>query len=116
MASQARSRNEIIQSLRLSLPLIGRARQPLIRSLRRRCGGAAPATVSVVEIYDAGEEHGIMCRVDVGRSCPSAPYLVVPLDYVALGPRNAIGRLLAVHMKRAPRKRGSRQSATSHLP
>ncbi len=116
MASEARSRHEIIQDLRLSLPLTGRARQPLIRSLRLRGSSAAPSTVSVVEIYDAGEEHGIMYLVDVGRYCPTTPYLVVPLDYVALGPRNAIGRALAVHMKLEPPKRRSRRAVTSHRP
>ena len=78
-------RQKLVEQLRFALPLKARARPPLIERLRKSVSrDAARSNLPVMSIFDAGENLGLMCQLDLTQYCSRTPYLVVPLEHLAL--------------------------------
>jgi len=93
MSFSSLERLKLFEQLRFALPLKARARPPLIERLRRSgyCE-AARSSLPVTNIFDAGENFGLMCELDLTQYCPQARFLVVSLDHLALDRRFALDR------------------------
>ena len=104
MSSLSLEGQKLFEQLRFALPLKARARPPLIERLRKsgHCE-AARSSLSVTNIFDAGEKFGLMCELDLTQYCPRAPFLVVSLDHLALDCRFALDRKSRRHRRRVPR-------------
>ena len=77
-----------IATLRLYLPLSARPRRRLVERLSAFLAPeAARADLLVTDLYDAGEEHGLLCQLDLSRHGAEISYLVVPFDQVAFDRR-----------------------------
>ncbi len=98
------SRQKLVEQLRFALPLKARARPPLIERLRKTIScDAARSNLPVTNIFDAGENLGLMCELDLTRYRPQAPYLVVPLAHLALDRRYGLDRKFQRYRRRAAR-------------
>ena len=86
-------REMLIERLRRSLPLSARARQRLVKRLSAFLSlEVARSSLLVTDVYDAGEELGLLCQLDFTRHGAKVSYLVVPLEHVALDHRYGVGR------------------------
>ncbi len=86
-------REMLIDRLRQSLPLAARARQQLVERLSAILSpDAARSNLLVTDLYDAGEEHGVLCQLDLSRHGAKISYLVVPFDQVAFDRRYRLDR------------------------
>ncbi len=86
-------KQKLVEQLRFALPLTARARPPLIERLRKTISrDAAGSNLPVTNVFDAGERLGLMCQLDLTQYCPQAPYLVVPLEHLALDRRYGLNR------------------------
>jgi hypothetical protein len=92
MARGSSDLNAEIERLRAALPRPARARQVLVDVLRARglTGREVPRLV-VVDIFDAGESLGLMCRFEMGGDL-SASSFVAPLKQIALDHKNRFTR------------------------
>ena len=91
----------LVQKLRRVLPLAAHGRPPLTAALRRSlaCPDVIPP-VMVTDIFYAGEEDGLMCRIDA-RGLDDAPIVVVaPVTQLAFNRRHPIARAVAAYRKR----------------
>ena len=78
-------RQKLVEQLRLALPLKARARPLLIGRLRKSVScDAARSNLPVTNVFDAGEGLGLMCQLDLTQYNTQTPYLVVPLELLAL--------------------------------
>jgi len=83
----------LIDRLRSSMPLLARARQKLVERLGAFLPpGAARGNLLVTDLYDVGEEHGLLCQLDLSRHGAKVAYLVVPFEQLALDRRYGVGR------------------------
>ena len=88
MSPGLKKRRELTERLRLALPLSGRARQQLLERLSEIISPeAARSNLLITDVYDAGEEHGLLCQLDLTRYDAKVSYLVVPFDQLAIDPR-----------------------------
>ena len=105
-------REMLIDRLRRNLPLAARARQQLVARLSAILSpDAARSNLLVTNLYDAGEEHGVLCQLDLSRHGAKISYLVVPFDEVAFDRRyrlhrNATQRHQRLGALRASKTRG----------
>ena len=100
MDFSSRQRQELVQRLRLALPLPAHPRPPLISSLRRIAPDAARARLTVTGVYDVCDETELMCLLDLKGYSSKSPWLVVPLKHLALGRGNAVFREIDLYHKR----------------
>jgi hypothetical protein len=95
-------RQKLIEELRFALPLKARARPPLIERLRGTLSpDAARSVLPVTNVFDAGENLGLMCQLDLTQYCPQAPHLVVPLAHLALDRRYGLNQKSQHYRRRA---------------
>jgi hypothetical protein len=88
-------RSHFIHNLRRALPVAAHARPPLIASLRARgvIGRGAPRLI-VLDVFDAGEDRGLMCRFAIAEDGEASSF-IAPLAQVALARRHPAARLRA---------------------
>ncbi|MGO9773531.1 MAG: hypothetical protein ACLPSW_29110 [Roseiarcus sp.] len=97
-------RQKLIEQLRFALPLKARARPPLIERLRKSVScDAARSNLPVTNVFDVGEGLGLMCQLDLTQYCPRTPYLVVPLEHLALDRRYGLDRKPQHYRRRVAR-------------
>jgi len=91
----------LVQKLRRALPLTAHGRSQLTATLRRSlcCANVMPR-VTVTDIFYAGEERGLMCRVDVPGLADDFVVVVVPLSQLAFNRRHPVARDIAAYRKR----------------
>ncbi len=69
--------DRLLVELKASLPVVTRLSQNLIRNLSKQSPDSMiPASCSIVSIFYAGEEGGIVCGLDIGGSKTRSPHFV----------------------------------------
>ncbi len=98
--------HSFVERLRLTLPRTAHARPTLIDFLRARgvTARGAPRLV-VVDVFDAGEPFGLMCRFQIGDDLHASSF-VAPLAQVALDRSRQLARE-CTEMRRSARHRRS---------
>ena len=104
MHCRSSNKQKLIEELRFALPLKARARPPLIERLRKTISrDAARSNLPVTNVFDAGENLGLMCQLDLTQYCPQAPHLVVPFEHLALDRRYGLDRKSQRYRRRGAR-------------
>ncbi len=85
----------LVQNLRRTLPLSAHPRPPLLAFLRARGlnGRGAPRLI-VLDVFDAGEDRGLMCRFAIAEDGEASSF-IAPLALIALARRHPAARLRA---------------------
>ncbi|MBM3577493.1 MAG: hypothetical protein FJX40_07480 [Alphaproteobacteria bacterium] len=93
----------LVHNLRGALPLSAHPRPPLLAFLRERgaIGRNAPRLV-VVDIFDAGETQGLMCRFEIAGDVNVSGF-VAPLAQIALDRRHPLAQQFSVRRCDLPR-------------
>lgn len=103
----------IVDRLRRFLPLPVHAKPPLATNLRST---SSHASFLLTGVFDAGGEHGVMCRLEAGGADLPAPVFVVPIAHIAIDRRHPISQEIAAYRKRQARHRGqARRAGTAHV-
>jgi hypothetical protein len=91
----------LVQKLRRALPLAAYGRPVLTSALRRSlaCPDVA-ARVMVTDIFYAGEENGLMCRINVQGKTGQQVLVVAPIAQLAFNRRQPAAREIAAYCKR----------------
>lgn len=78
------NRGQILQNLRRALPVSAHARPALLDFMRARgaIGNAAPR-LTIIDIFDAGQDRGLMCRFSIAGEAEGRGF-VAPLAQLAL--------------------------------
>jgi len=94
-------RGSFVHNLRRALPLSGHPRPALIAFLRERGlnGRGAPRLI-VLDVFDAGDAGGLMCRFAVAEDGGGASF-IAPLAQVALQRRRPV-RSRVARQRRPP--------------
>ncbi|MFO1125919.1 MAG: hypothetical protein U1E25_12045 [Methylocystis sp.] len=95
-------RQRLVQNLRRALPASAHPRGALLDFLRARgaaMGRHAPR-LSIVDIFDAGEARGLMCRFTIAEDGEAASF-IAPLAQVALARRRPV-RSRVARRRQAP--------------
>ena len=102
MTSSDLRAEQLVQRLRRALPLTAHGRRPSpSAALRRRLPGASRVPrVTVIDVFDAGEEDGLMRRVDVGEESDAPIVVVAPIAQLAFNRRHPLAHDVAVYRKR----------------
>ncbi len=92
----------IVQNLRRALPLSAHPRPALLAFLRARglIGRAAPRLI-VLDVFDAGEDRGVMCRFAIAEDGEASSF-IAPLAQVALARRRPAARLRVGRQRQTP--------------
>ncbi len=95
-------RGSLVQNLRRALPLSAHPRPALLAFLRARglIGRAAPRLI-VLDIFDAGEDRGLMCRFAIAEDSEASSF-IAPLAQVALARRHPAARLRVGRQRQPP--------------
>ncbi|MBG0792001.1 hypothetical protein IYY11_00575 [Methylocystis sp. H62] len=95
-------RGSLVQNLRRALPLSAHPRPALIGFLRERgvVTRGAPRLV-VLDIFDAGEACGVMCRFALAEESEASSF-IAPLAQVALARRHPAARLRVGRQRQPP--------------
>lgn len=93
----------LIQNLRRALPLSAHARPALLSFLRARgaIGGVSPR-LTVIDVFDAGRDRGLMCRFTISSESDGAAF-IAPLAHVALERRRAVASDASLRRRRSSR-------------
>jgi hypothetical protein len=110
---EARNNSGMIDRIRRFLPVIAYARPRLLASIRKlEPNPQSGHPLKVTSIFYAGEEHGIMCRLELSGDAYPAAVFVVPLSYVHFDRLHPISREITAFRKRQPDlKRSDAQGA-----
>ena len=104
VSSSSLEKQKLFEQLRFATPLKARARLPLIKRLQKSgCCEAARSNLLVTNVFDAGQNLGLLCELDLTEFFPHAPFLVVSLDHLALDGRFALDRKSRRHRRRLAR-------------
>jgi len=92
---------QLVQKLRRALPLTAHGRPSLTAVLGRSlaCANLMPR-VTVTDVFYAGEENGLMCRVDVHGVTDEPVVVVAPVTQLAFNRRHPVARDIAAYRKR----------------
>lgn len=108
----------LVRKLQRFLPLSAHVRPALIKSLRARRPIAANSPMCVVtHVFDAGEEHGLMCQLEFSAGAKSM-VLVAPIGHLSFNRRDPISREIAAYRKRRFKRRqpaGSNAQDNDHV-
>jgi hypothetical protein len=98
----------LLDALRRHLPLTAYPKGRLIESLRRgsRDRGSS-GRCRVTHVFDAGDELGLLCQLEVDDNSASGPLIVTPIADLAFRRGHPIQREIANYH----RCRGSRRAA-----
>jgi len=92
---------QLVQKLRRALPLTAHGRPSLTAVLGRSLSSAnLMPRVTVTDIFYAGEENGLMCRVDVQGLAEEPVVVVAPVTQLAFNRKHPIARDIAAYRKR----------------
>jgi hypothetical protein len=104
---EARKVTGMIDRIQRFLPLTAHARPPLSATIRKLGANSQPVRSFIVTgVFYAGDEHGLMCRIELNDESYRAPLLVAPLSHVSFDRRHPICREID-----ACRKRGEGQGS-----
>ncbi len=79
-----------VQNLRRALPVSAHARPALLAFLRARGAiGRGSPRLTVIDIFDAGQDRGLMCRFTIAGEGEARGF-VAPLAQLALERRRAV--------------------------
>lgn len=93
----------LVQRLRSSLPLSAYARPALFAFLRARGAfGRGSPRLTVIDVFDAGAERGLMCRFTIAGETDGAAF-VAPLSQLALDRRRAVAQDAPPRRRHFPR-------------
>ncbi len=100
MTSSDLCTEQLVQKLRRALPLTAHGRPPLTEALRRSlaCANLMPR-VTVTDVFYAGEENGLMCRIDVQGLADEPMVVVAPVTQLAFNRRHPIARDIDAYRK-----------------
>ncbi len=105
-------RRVLIDRLRLNLPLSVRPRQRLIERLSAFLPlEAMRSSLLVTSVYDAGDELGVLCQLDLTPHRANVSHLVVPLDQIALDRRFRLDQKSGQHHRLLDARRVSQTRA-----
>lgn len=83
------------------LPLPAHARPTLFKSIRKLLPGAISApSCLVTNIFYAGIEHGIMCRLELPASMSSSSTLIASITHISFDRRHPISDEISRYRKR----------------
>ena len=100
MTSRDLRAEQLVQKLRRALPLTAHGRPSLTAALRRRLpGGCRVPRVTIIDVFDAGEKDGLMCRVDVQGAIDEPVIVVAPITHLAFNRRLPIAHEIAAYRK-----------------
>jgi hypothetical protein len=87
-----KNNSEIIDRLRRTLPIRSYPRQALLDYLFAiGVSGRGAPRLSVIDVFDGGTAHGVMCRVSVFGD-QSTRTFVVPLEQISLNRHHTLAR------------------------
>jgi len=94
-----------MHKLRRALSLTAHGRPPLTAALRRSlaCANHMPR-VTVTDVFYAGEEKGLMCRIDVQGEIDEPVVVVAPVTQLAFNRKHPIARDIAAYRKRRAKR------------
>jgi hypothetical protein len=92
---------QLMQKLRRALPLTAHGRPSLTAVLgrSRSCVDVMPR-VTVTDVFYAGEEKGLMCRLDVQGFADDPVIVVAPVTQLTFNRRHPVARDIAAYRKR----------------
>jgi hypothetical protein len=94
----------LMQNLNAALPMSARVTPELQATLRKQNGIEVPASCIVTWVSYAGDEGGIMCRLDTGADTPNAVF--TSITHLRFDPRLSLAREIVAYQKhRAKRLR-----------
>jgi hypothetical protein len=100
MTSSDLRAEHLVQKLRRALPLTAHGRPSLTAVLGRSLSSNLMPRVTVTDVFYAGEESGLMCRVDVHGVIDQPVVVVAPVTQLAFNRRHPIARDIAAYRKR----------------
>jgi hypothetical protein len=99
--SSAHYPESLANRLQRFLPLRAYGRPPLIGMLRRHSPyTTASSRLLVMNVFDAGEQSGLMCKVHLASGASASSVLVVPVTLLAFDRRHPISREVAEYRRR----------------
>jgi hypothetical protein len=87
----------LLESLNTALPMPARVTPELQTTLRKQNGTEIPASCSVTWISYAGDEGGIVCRLDTGADSANAVF--TSITHLRFDPRLPLAREIAAYQK-----------------
>lgn len=101
MQPSAHHSQSLVSRLQRFLPLRAYGRPPLIGMLRKHSPDmTASSRLMVTNVYDAGDQSGLMCKIDFAPGAARRPILVVPITLLAFDRRHPISRDVAEYRRR----------------
>jgi len=92
---------QLLQKLRRALPLVAHGCPSLMTMLGRNlCGANLMPPVTVTDVFYAGEENSLMCRVAVNGKIAEPVVILAPVSQLAFNRRHPIARDIAAYRKR----------------
>jgi hypothetical protein len=100
MDSDRIKRGHLLHNLRRALPVSAHARPALLDFMRARSviGHASPR-LTIIDIFDAGQDRGLMCRFAIAGEAEGRGF-VAPLAQLALDRRRVAASLRRRHFPR----------------
>jgi hypothetical protein len=100
---------ELIARLRRELPFAAQGRPALLSFLRSRSIDVRRSPrLTVIEVFDAGEQFGLMCRIALADASNAPAVFVVPMNQIALNRSHSHIRQLARSVKKLGGEGGDR--------
>jgi hypothetical protein len=99
MTSSDLRAEHLVQKLRRALPLMAHGRPSLTAVLGRSLSSNLMPRVTVTDVFYAGEENGLMCRIDVQGLADEPMVVVAPVTQLAFNRRHPIARDIAAYRK-----------------
>jgi hypothetical protein len=97
----ARREKQLAGRLRTILPLSARAKPPLLRFLRDRIGiERSSPRLTVTNIFNSPESHGLMCHFIVQDAREHSAIFVAPLAQLAFHHRHPLYRDISAYSER----------------
>jgi hypothetical protein len=98
----------ILQNLRRALPVSAHARPALLAFLRARSAiGRGSPRLTIIDIFDAGQDRGLMCRFTIAGEAEEGRGFVAPLAQLALGRWRAVVQDASLRQRRFPQPGGA---------
>jgi hypothetical protein len=90
--------------LRRRLPLRARVGAGIVARARRSAGARLPSRCSVIQIYDGGDDRGLLRRLEFADTRADSAILVAPITELSFDRGSPVFRAIAAYQKsrRAP--------------
>ena len=90
----------LLERLNGALPIPARVTPELLATLRQQGGTEIPTTCNVTSISYAGDEGGIVCRLDTGAVTGTTNAVFTSITLLRFDPRLTITREIVAYQKR----------------